>query len=168
MHKDISGVLTVSTCLLNRDRNSVSDFTETPPSPSHMCPSILNVASPCQWQYHWQPTLGKKEHVFRDVNQRWWKLKVRVARSLVGWHIRQPVRLPACSPACLFFLCTLWILAIHIVKLIMHFHIFPISRCGKKHSICQVGFYIQTVESQRVMHLFILFWHPEVKSCQGY
>lgn len=31
MHKDISGVLTVSTCLLNRDRNSVSDFTETPP-----------------------------------------------------------------------------------------------------------------------------------------
>lgn len=35
MHKDISGVLTVSTCLLNRDRNSVSDFTETPlPFPS--------------------------------------------------------------------------------------------------------------------------------------
>lgn len=31
MHKDISGVLTVSTCLLNHDRNSVSDFTETPP-----------------------------------------------------------------------------------------------------------------------------------------
>lgn len=34
MHKDISGVLTVSTCLLNRDRNSVSDFTQTgPPQP---------------------------------------------------------------------------------------------------------------------------------------
>lgn len=46
MHKDISGVLTVSTCLLNHDRNSESDFTETtPPSQSHMCPSLLNVTS---------------------------------------------------------------------------------------------------------------------------
>lgn len=34
MHKDISGVLTVSTCLLNRDRNSVSDFTQTSLPPS--------------------------------------------------------------------------------------------------------------------------------------
>lgn len=36
MHKDISGVLTVSTCLLNRDRNSVSDFREDPPPEPHV------------------------------------------------------------------------------------------------------------------------------------
>lgn len=42
MHKDISGVLTVSTCLLNHDRNSVSDFTETPlPPPPYGATRVL-------------------------------------------------------------------------------------------------------------------------------
>lgn len=45
MHKDISGVLTVSTCLLNRDRNSVSDFTETPPPHGATC-VLLYLESP--------------------------------------------------------------------------------------------------------------------------
>lgn len=36
--------------------------------------------------------------------------------------------LPACLPACLLFLCTLCILAIRIVELIMHFHIFSPSQ----------------------------------------
>lgn len=45
MHKDISGVLIVSTCLLNRDRNSVSDFTETPPPHRATC-VLLYLTSP--------------------------------------------------------------------------------------------------------------------------
>lgn len=74
MHKDISGVLTVSTCLLNRDRNSVSDFTETPPSPPHGATCVLlYLASPLRASDSTadNPHLEKKEHVFRDVNQRW-------------------------------------------------------------------------------------------------
>lgn len=77
MHKDISGVLTVSTCLLNHDRNSVSDFQETPhhrrrrpSSPSHMCPSLLNGASPGRDSPADNLHSEKKEHVFKDVNQR--------------------------------------------------------------------------------------------------
>lgn len=45
MHKDISGVLTVSTCLLNRDRSCVSDFTETPPPDGATC-VLLYLTSP--------------------------------------------------------------------------------------------------------------------------
>lgn len=76
MHKDISGVLTVSTCLLNRERNSVSDFTETPPPPRRATCVLLYLASPLPASDSTadNPRLEKKkkrEHVFRDVNQQW-------------------------------------------------------------------------------------------------
>lgn len=73
MHKDISGVLTVSTCLLNRDRDSVSDFTETPPPPPRATCVLLYLTSPLPASDSTadNPHLEKKEHVFRDVNQQW-------------------------------------------------------------------------------------------------
>lgn len=81
MHKDISGVLTVSTCLLNHDRNSVSDFTETPPHRATCVPLYLMSPLPASDSTADNPHLEKKEHVFRDVNQQQRKLKVRVIRS---------------------------------------------------------------------------------------
>lgn len=91
-----------------------------------MCPSLLNVASPCQWQCYWQPTLGKKENMFSEMSNsdgESSRLELLV-HSLAGTF----GSLPACLPACLLFLCTLCILAIRIVELIMHFHIFSPSQ----------------------------------------
>lgn len=100
MHKDISGVLTVSTCLLNRDRNCVSDFTQAgPPLPSpqsHMCPFLLSSSPRVGDSTTDTPQQKKKKkkkrelHIFRDVSE----LKVKVA-----------VR--AGTSACLFFFCAL-------------------------------------------------------------
>lgn len=145
MHKDISGVLTVSTCLLNHDRNSVSDFTQTsPPHPSpqsHMCP-LLSVVSSRLWQYHWHPKRKKEELcIFRDVSE----LKVRVAVWLA-----QP-------PACFSF--ALWILAIHILKLIIHISCFFFS---PHHKTWEMGMEHLSSFSQTVKksggHVFFFFF----------
>lgn len=91
MHKDISGVLTVSTCLLNRERNSVSDFTETPPpqpNPTHPYPPHPPLGATCVLLYLASPLpasdsaadnphLEEKKkrkgggRVFRDVKRHW-------------------------------------------------------------------------------------------------
>lgn len=97
MHKDISGVLTVSTCLLNRDRNSVSDFTETPPSHGATCVLLyLTSPFPASDSTADNPHLEKK-NMFSEMSTS--DGESSRLELLVGWHIRQP--------ACLFFLCTL-------------------------------------------------------------
>lgn len=144
MHKDISGVLTVSTCLLNRDRNSVSDFTQTSPplpsSQSHMCPSLLSVVSSCLWQYHWHPTGKKKKNPEMSASSR--------------------LELPAHPSAC--FTYAHGILAIRILQLITHISRFFFTSSSrdvgkKERSICQAGF--QTVKKSGG-HVFWFFFLP--------
>lgn len=95
MHKDISGVLTVSTCLLNRDRNSVSDFTETPPPPHRATCVLLYLASPLPASDSTadNPHLEKKKNVFSEMSTS--NGESSRLELLVGWHIRQPACLPA-------------------------------------------------------------------------
>lgn len=114
MHKDISQELTVSTCLLKSDRNCVSDFTETPPPLpwSHMCPSLtLPLAA--------GDSAAEKPHLEKSVlEMSAWdgkstRLEVLVL-SLVA-HTPGPWQ---------FFLCSVWILAAHIMKFRIWFHTF--------------------------------------------
>lgn len=62
------------------------------------------------------------------------------------------------SPACLFLLCTRWILAILIVKLIMHFDIFSPSRdVGNSTASVKSASKSKLSKVKRVMHLFLFF-----------
>lgn len=86
MHKDISGVLTVSTCLLNRDRNSVSDFTQT--SPPHRPTCVLYLASSpraCDSTTDTTHEKTKKSCAFSEMSA-----SSRL-ELLFAWHIRLPV-----------------------------------------------------------------------------
>lgn len=113
MHKDISGVLTVSTCLLNRDRNSVSDFTETPPPHRATC-VLLYLTSPlpaCDSAAD-NPHLEKKKNMFSEMSTsdgESSRLELLV-HSLAGTSASLPACLPACSSFALYeyWLSTLW------------------------------------------------------------
>ncbi len=79
---------------------------------------------------------------------------------LSGWHIRQP--------ACLFFLCTLWILAIHIVKLIMHFHIFlPLKMWGTVQHLSGWLLRLNCRKSKGYVSFFFCFVNEKWEAVRG-
>lgn len=170
MHKDISGVLTVSTCLLNRDRNSVSDFTETPPPHGATC-VLLYLASPLPASDSAadNPHLEKKK---RTCLQRCQPAMVK-AQGQSCSSAGTSASLPACLPACSSLLHSMNIGYPHCEINNAFSYIFFYSHLKDVgHSIASVkpapASELSKVKGLRIFFFFFMFCQREVRSCQGY